>query len=139
MFGNYQPNPFLPVYPTGDKPAPVWETIECTDLGKRTGHSMTVIDEYIVIFGGQPYTNMFEQCCTTNIIFNPRKNCWVSAQMGGDTFIQRHSHTACLYQEEIIVFGGVNSRVLSDAAWIKLNKDDSKDDELSFSLYSSVP
>ena len=70
FFGSASPS--LPEYPTKDEPTPIWEVVRCQDVGVRFNHSMTVVDDHFVIFGGTSDLHSGQDCCNTNIIFDPQ-------------------------------------------------------------------
>ena len=146
---NYFPSrePTFPAYKNHHQPTPIWEKIESEHIKKSIGHTMTTIDDYIIIFGGTfPLPGSLKSpTTTTTVIFDPRTNHWIHAEPIGQLFTPRLSHSTCLYHGELVVFGGLNydkrapskegkirtyseedSIVLGDALVMKLDKDNCK-------------
>eukprot|EP00128_Syssomonas_multiformis_P016715 Colp12_sorted_trinity150504_noHs@19933 len=95
----------------------LWSKLEIDNIGPeaRSGHTATVVGEReIVIFGGIGANS--RHFCDIHVIYVSEwneqaivKSEWIQPSTSGKKPLPRAYHTACLLENNIIVFGGENS------------------------------
>ncbi|KAL7329539.1 hypothetical protein PS15p_204617 [Mucor circinelloides] len=82
-----------------------WETIQ-TVKGlvpcKRYGHTATLWDNYIIVFGG---CNEFQEYCNDVHVFDIEKLTWFQPELNGSV-PARYLHSASVYDNKLFVYGG---------------------------------
>ncbi|KAI8992272.1 hypothetical protein BDB01DRAFT_717428 [Pilobolus umbonatus] len=82
-----------------------WETIKSvkgTAPCKRYGHTASLWNQYIIVFGG---CNEFQEYCNDVHIFDIDKQTWFQPDMNG-TVPARYLHSASVYNNKLFIYGG---------------------------------
>lgn len=82
---------------------------------------MTLYKKYIIVFGGDDGTGELSDV----IVYQFDLNTWQTVLTIGEVPETRQGHTACLYQENKIVFyGGINKEGVSGKTDIMIIRDE---------------
>lgn len=98
---------------------PTWKKAHCPQIKERGCHSITVMDDLLIAFGGWDGSKYFNDVLALNL--NDMK--WQNVTMTGETPICRYTHSANLYQKDkIIIVGGYAGRagVLNETSVLTL-------------------
>ncbi|XP_067021232.1 tRNA wybutosine-synthesizing protein 4-like [Acropora muricata] len=85
----------------GDIPEPRWRhTASCVVLPDGS--------ENILVFGGRSSTQVALGDC---YLLHIKSQTWRKVFVGGDTAVPRHSHTACVWKDKVILAGGLDANL----------------------------
>ncbi|KAI7894102.1 uncharacterized protein EV154DRAFT_415708 [Mucor mucedo] len=82
-----------------------WETIQTvkgTAPCKRYGHTATLWDNYIIVFGG---CNEFQEYCNDIHVYDIQKQTWFQPDING-IVPARYLHSASVYDNKLFIYGG---------------------------------
>ncbi|GAA5796966.1 hypothetical protein HPULCUR_002344 [Helicostylum pulchrum] len=113
-----------------------WETIQAvkgTAPCKRYGHTATLWDNYIIVFGG---CNEFQEYCNDIHVFDIQKQTWFQPDING-IVPARYLHSASVYNNKLFIYGGFAKN--SDCTYVldELSVLDLK--TFSWSKYHGIP
>ncbi|KAK3589042.1 hypothetical protein CHS0354_007991 [Potamilus streckersoni] len=79
--------------------------------GLRWRHTAVVYQqsdgvERVLIYGGRAQSSLIEE---EPYVFEPHSNTWTQMCTGGEKPEPRHSHSACVWKDHMVIAGGVNS------------------------------
>ena len=89
---------------------PTWTENKCDNSGPREEHSSTLLQDYIITIGGSEGNNRLNDV----IVFNILTSTWQRIIPTGDVIAPKGGHSACLYNNQIIGYGGHTTDGLSN-------------------------
>jgi len=86
---------------------PTWQRISLEDIAPRALHTSTLFDHHIITIGGKfgPQKSVSKQCPQIEI-FNTLTYKLEKPILTGIQFQSRWGHTACLFDDKIVIYGG---------------------------------
>jgi hypothetical protein len=79
----------------------------------RWGHTSTVYDDKIYVFGGR-----FCNDLNDILVLDPQKDQITTAKISGDIPRARRRHSACFLGSSMLIFGGFNGEYFNDLHYI---------------------
>ncbi len=80
-----------------------WVNLGESRFCHRYGHTSTLVDKFILTFGGHNGQSPLNDV----VLYNIEQNIWKQVEVFGQTPIPRSFHSACLIEDsKIIIFGG---------------------------------
>jgi len=109
-----------------------WVKLQETEFCQRYGHTSTLIDQFLVTFGGHNGQKLLNDV----VFYDFEKNIWSQVEVSGDIPIAKSFHTACSLDDSgIIVFGGhAGGQVLHQVHELRLNNLDSRSPSAEWKL-----
>ena len=106
----------------------MFQNLDSLQISKRTQHTMTIIDNYVIIFGGRQDTKEFLlENSTDAIVFDTLNNSLEVVPLTGTPLTRRFAHSACLYgKDKIVLYGGHYMDLLDDVVTLTFNETNKK-------------
>ena len=78
------------------------QNVQGTPPCKRYGHTATLWNNHIIVFGG---CNEYQEYCNDVHLFDIQKSTWYQPELNG-IVPARYLHSATMYNDKLFIYGG---------------------------------